>query len=1114
MATCADIDQSLANLAANNNAKFAAMQAQLDACCAKTDSLALEVAKAVQDAANAVQSVADAIAEIAKLSAIITPLLPAVTAATAAAATATLAVAGLTTAIAGVLLSIFSLDALGARIDAVENGLSMLGATVGSNYTDLRARILGISLTPGPTGATGEKGDKGDKGDKGEVGLDGATGLTGLTGERGLTGEKGDTGSKGDKGEKGEKGETGLTGFTGLDGKDGLNGLDGRTPVFGVDYFNGASGADGQNGLDGSSGIDGVTPVKNVDYFDGVNGVNGINGLDGVDKGMDCTEMTACITPFFSNLQNQISTVDIKVDNLKNSQDVFVQEQGIQWVSLIPKIITIIENLDTVFNFIITLRDLFTSNPTPLTEAEVRIIIDSFIPDFAGTMSGTDCAGTIITKQYQGKGLLGIEKLIGVSTDLTNELLSDFCTVNNPQGFINTMVCGKPFTGTFRGEVEGIQRLGDLIGFAISETCNKVDDIDDTWDLPDFWKPKLEPFMKVLLDEYFPTISGSFQSNLCDGTQSSASYLGKGFVGVQLALQSLHSAQTIQADSYFACIIQAFYPEYSGILQTTFCDGTDYAESYLERGISGLNNVLKLQNKMNVIWQNRFTECFLQSSNERKYDGEFRTEDCFNNNIGESYSNMTIQGVLEAMFRTINRKLYDLCPTFADSIAEIDCMGITQTASYQGTGYQGLQAAFLATASLNARLIRSLCEKITDGNPNDPRVNGLIRLEACNQIFQGTYDSTKVEQTNAIVHLGFKLVGDAINAVCEKFDDIQIDIDKLKDDVDPQGNVSGNLDIDACGLTLNANYTVTKEEESRAIAQSQIMLLQQVLNLICEKLDKLNKTDPANNPNVSGTIDAIICGKPYSYTYGVPESGLDGALILGTFDILSRSINELCRLIEPEQRQIYNVTGDICNEPINYPLLLTSSEFQVAQSSVSATSSLAAKICNLITEMECDPAVIEPSEKYRERIITSQMTIWFYPVGTTRSQRKTSPKWRLTISNPRPNLTCGDFAPLTWQRGKWLSKVLFDMGAIETYSYFADFNPDANNGDAINKMLYLASLSTIPINPDKPLPRVTRSNSVSTNLPNQAIMEVVRVIFVDYDANGQKTNVKCLQCVP
>jgi hypothetical protein len=194
--------------------------------------------------------------------------------------------------------------------------------------------------------------------------------------------------------------------------------------------------------------------------------------------------------------------------------------------------------------------------------------------------------------------------------------------------------------------------------------------------------------------------------------------------------------------------------------------------------------------------------------------------------------------------------------------------------------------------------------------------------------------------------------------------------------------------------------------------------------------------------------------------------------------------------------------------------LLTSSEFQVAQSSVSATSSLAAKICNLITEMECDPAVIEPSEKYRERIITSQMTIWFYPVGTTRSQRKTSPKWRLTISNPRPNLTCGDFAPLTWQRGKWLSKVLFDMGAIETYSYFADFNPDANTGDAINKMLYLASLSTIPINPDKPLPRVTRSNSVSTNLPNQAIMEVVRVIFVDYDANGQKTNVKCLQCVP
>ena len=55
-------------------------------------------------------------------------------------------------------------------------------------------------------------------------------------------------GSKGDKGDRGPQGN------------------DGRTPIKGVDYFDGAKG---------DKGNDGYTPIKGIDYFDGAKGDKG-----------------------------------------------------------------------------------------------------------------------------------------------------------------------------------------------------------------------------------------------------------------------------------------------------------------------------------------------------------------------------------------------------------------------------------------------------------------------------------------------------------------------------------------------------------------------------------------------------------------------------------------------------------------------------------------------------------------------------------------------------------------------------------------------------------------------------------------------------------------------
>ena len=67
-------------------------------------------------------------------------------------------------------------------------------------------------------------------------------------------------------------------GPVGPQGEPGKDGADGKTPVKGVDYFDGTPGKDGYTPVkgvdyfDGEDGQDGYTPVKGVDYFDGADG--------------------------------------------------------------------------------------------------------------------------------------------------------------------------------------------------------------------------------------------------------------------------------------------------------------------------------------------------------------------------------------------------------------------------------------------------------------------------------------------------------------------------------------------------------------------------------------------------------------------------------------------------------------------------------------------------------------------------------------------------------------------------------------------------------------------------------------------------------------------------
>jgi hypothetical protein len=86
-------------------------------------------------------------------------------------------------------------------------------------------------------------------------------------------------------GTKGDDGKTPIKGIDYFDGSPGPPGKDGKTPIKDVDYFDGRDGRTPIKGVDyfdGAPGQPGYTPIKGVDYFDGLNSI--VPGPPG-DKG-------------------------------------------------------------------------------------------------------------------------------------------------------------------------------------------------------------------------------------------------------------------------------------------------------------------------------------------------------------------------------------------------------------------------------------------------------------------------------------------------------------------------------------------------------------------------------------------------------------------------------------------------------------------------------------------------------------------------------------------------------------------------------------------------------------------------------------------------------------
>ena len=112
----------------------------------------------------------------------------------------------------------------------------------------------------------------------GANGVDGYTPMFGVdynNGANGLDGAVGATGIQGVAGATGNPGTNGLNGAVGTTGAQGAIGLTGNTGAAGT------NGIDGAVGLTGANGVDGYTPMFGVDYNNGANGLDGAVGATG-----------------------------------------------------------------------------------------------------------------------------------------------------------------------------------------------------------------------------------------------------------------------------------------------------------------------------------------------------------------------------------------------------------------------------------------------------------------------------------------------------------------------------------------------------------------------------------------------------------------------------------------------------------------------------------------------------------------------------------------------------------------------------------------------------------------------------------------------------------------
>ena len=107
---------------------------------------------------------------------------------------------------------------------------------------------------------------------------------------------------------KGKDGRDGIDGKDGVDGKNGSNGVSATHSWSGTTLtITSASGTSSAN-LKGDTGKDGKTPIKGVDYFDGENGKDGYTPVKGTDyfTEADIAEIVNEVTAQFVNGDTEV----------------------------------------------------------------------------------------------------------------------------------------------------------------------------------------------------------------------------------------------------------------------------------------------------------------------------------------------------------------------------------------------------------------------------------------------------------------------------------------------------------------------------------------------------------------------------------------------------------------------------------------------------------------------------------------------------------------------------------------------------------------------------------------------------------------------------------------
>ena len=578
-------------------------------------------------------------------------------------------------------------------------------------------------------------------------------------------------------------------------------------------------------------------------------------------------------------------------------------------------------------------------------------------------------------------------------------------------------------------------------------------------------------------DRRNPLIQGSGEI-VCDDAAIPYAYKGEGLNGLWQAVDiilNLNKQILIRI-----CDLEEDTQTLQGVIAVE-CDGDTLSYGYSGPGLLGLQSQIQQLSNLNALILKKV--CDIDVDVEYPIVEGFGSYVCDGDTLSYGYSGPGFYGLqnqiqqLSSLNALILKKVCDIdvdveYPTLQGAIA-VECDGDTLSYDYSGPGFYGLQNQIQQLSSLNALILKKVCD--IDVDVEYPTLQGAIAVECDGNTLSYGYSGpgfyglqNQIQQLSSLNTLILKKVCD-------------IDVDISYPTLQGGGAYVCGNDTLSYGYSGPGFYGL----------QSQI---NEVLRLNAKILEEVCDLDDQDNPTLMGSF-SVECGDDtlfYNYS---------GVGLIGLSDQISRLTQINAKILE-EVCDAPDITGQIeyfnCDRETQV-LLYSGNGIEGLSNQVQALTALVKDVLVAACDTTCIPLM--PDSRFEEFNVTRQLVISW---GVNYPTQKGS-LWHTSIPMPKDDLNwCDHFENLFIRKGEVCGRLYWENSKIWSGGYFE------SDDEAWRVLRQFANLSdATPRMKDGDIePRITNGGAVRRK-PAERTVRAVRAVIASINEQGEPTDLVC-----